>query len=92
MQAVPLIRKFAPGIKIIGVSLHAQVSYVKKMMQTGAVGYITKNSTQEQMKEALIEVSEGKKYICRESREILAGNFISDENKGKLQYSFRQGN
>jgi two-component system invasion response regulator UvrY len=33
------------------------------------------------MKEALIEVSEGKKYICREIREILAGNFISDENK-----------
>jgi two-component system invasion response regulator UvrY len=81
MQAVPLIRKFAPGIKIIGVSLHTQVSYVKKMMQTGAVGYITKNSTQEEMKEALIEVSEGKKYICREIREILAGNFISDENK-----------
>ena len=32
MEAVPLIRKFAPGTKIIGVSLHTQVAYVKKMM------------------------------------------------------------
>lgn len=84
MQAVPLIRKFAPGIKIIGVSLHTQVSYVKKMMQSGAVGYITKNSTQQEMKEALLAVSEGKKYICKEVKDILAGNILNEENKGNV--------
>lgn len=84
MQAVPLIRKYAPCTKIVGVSLYTQVSYVKKMMQSGAIGYITKNSTQQEMKEALIEVSEGRKYICKEVRNIIAHKIITEENKGDV--------
>jgi DNA-binding NarL/FixJ family response regulator len=69
MEAVPLIRKFAPGTKIVGVSLHTQPSYVKRMMQNGASGYITKNSSRDEMTEALIRISEGNKYIgCMDNK------------------------
>lgn len=80
IAAVPLIKKFAPGTRIIGVSLHTQVAYVKKMMQSGASGYITKNSTREEMIEAIIEVGEGKKYICREIKNILAESMVKEED------------
>src|ERR1700741_3947472 len=36
MDAVPLIRKFAPGSRIIAVSMHSQPAYAKKMLQLGA--------------------------------------------------------
>jgi DNA-binding NarL/FixJ family response regulator len=79
MEAVPQIRKFAPGTKIIGVSLHTQVAYARKMMQGGASGYVTKNSTRDEMTEALIEVSEGKKYICKEIKNTLAQGLLNEE-------------
>jgi two-component system invasion response regulator UvrY len=83
MEAVPLIRKFAPGTKIIGVSLHTQPSYFKKMMQNGAFGYITKNSSRDEMTEALIQVSEGNKYICKEIKNIIAQNILEDRDDHK---------
>jgi DNA-binding NarL/FixJ family response regulator len=81
LNAVPLIRKYAPGTKIIGVSLHTQVAYVKKMMQNGASGYITKNSSREEMTEALIAVQRGKKYICREIKNNIAEGMTNDESQ-----------
>lgn len=79
MEAVPLIRKYAPGTKVLGVSLHTQVAYVKKMMHNGASGYITKNSPRDEMIQALIEVSEGRKYVCKQIKNILAEGMINED-------------
>jgi two-component system invasion response regulator UvrY len=49
IEATQLIRKFSPGSKILGVSLHTQPTYARKMIQKGASGYVTKNSSREEM-------------------------------------------
>jgi two-component system, NarL family, invasion response regulator UvrY len=69
------IRRFSPGSKIIGVSMHLQPEYVKKMLRLGAKGYLTKSSRLEEMLAAIKDVSEGKIYLCKE-----VGNIISDES------------
>jgi DNA-binding NarL/FixJ family response regulator len=81
MEAIPPIRKYAPGTKVLAVSLHTQPVYVKKMMQNGASGYITKNSSRKEMITALLEVYSGKKYICREIKTILAEHMAAGNNK-----------
>jgi DNA-binding NarL/FixJ family response regulator len=47
-------------------------AYAKRMLQLGARGYVTKNSSKEEMIEAIVEVNSGKKYICHEVKNILA--------------------
>jgi DNA-binding NarL/FixJ family response regulator len=81
MEALPLIRKYAPGTKVLAVSLHTQPVYVKKMMHNGASGYVTKNSSREEMITALLEVYSGKKYICGEIKNILAHDMMGQDNK-----------
>ena len=66
------IRKQSPGSRIIGVSMHAIPVYAKKMFQAGAIGYVTKNSSREELITAILEVDAGKKYICEEVKTILA--------------------
>ena len=66
IEATQQIRKFSPGSRILGVSLHTQPTYARKMMQKGAMGYVTKNSSREEMVKAIHEVMNGKTYICRE--------------------------
>lgn len=71
-DATKQIQKISPESKIIGVSMHTMPAYAKRMLQLGAMGYVTKNSSKEEMIAAIIEVSEGKKYICEEVKNILA--------------------
>ena len=55
-----MIRRHSPGSNIIGVSMHTMPVYAKKMMQLGAMGYVTKNSSKEEMISAIVEVSHGR--------------------------------
>jgi two-component system invasion response regulator UvrY len=81
IEATQQIRKFSPGTKILGVSLHTQPTYARKMIQKGAMGYVTKNSSREEMFKALMEIQSGKKYICEEIKNILSEQVISGEDQ-----------
>lgn len=92
IEATKLIRKFSPGSKIIGISVHTQPAYVRKMMQEGAVGYVTKNSTKDEMMTAILDVIAGKKYICEEIKNTLSDQFRQDSvgKKGISSLSLRE--
>jgi DNA-binding NarL/FixJ family response regulator len=79
MDAVPLIRKYAPGSRIIAVSMHNQVAYAKKMFQLGAKGYVTKNSSHKEILAALTEVMKGGTYLCQEIRNILSDQILGED-------------
>ena len=59
-DAVPIIRKFSPGTKIIAVTIHAQPPFAKKMLQLGAKGIITKNSSIREIMQAIENVMRNK--------------------------------
>lgn len=71
-EATKLIRKYVPATKVIGMSMHSMPAYARRMLQSGALGYVTKNSSKEELFEALIEVQKGNKFICEEVKNILA--------------------
>jgi DNA-binding NarL/FixJ family response regulator len=78
-DATRQIHKISPDSKIIAVSMHTMPAYAKRMIQLGAMGYVTKNSSKEEMINAIVEVNRGKKYICHEVKTILAEQEL-DEN------------
>jgi two-component system invasion response regulator UvrY len=92
IEATQLIRKYSPGTKILGVSLHTQPTYARKMIQKGAMGYVTKNSSRDEMFKAIIEIQDGKKYICDEIKNILSEQVINgeDPNAGLNSLSQRE--
>lgn len=71
-EATKQIRKVSPSSKVIGVSMHSMPAYAKRMLQLGAMGYVTKNSSKEEMITAILEVTANRKYICDEVKNILA--------------------
>ena len=81
LEATEQIRKISPACKIIGVTMHSQPAYAKKMLAIGARGYVTKNSSKEEMIRAILEVNEGNKYICDEIKNIVSEQLL-DENDG----------
>jgi two-component system invasion response regulator UvrY len=81
IDATKEIRRISPYTKIVGVSLHSQPAYARKMMTSGASGYITKNSPSKEMIEGLLEVANGNKYICNEIKNILSEELLAGEKK-----------
>ncbi len=65
-EATRKLLKSCPHLKIIGVSVNNQPGYAKNMLQLGAKGYVTKNSSKEEMIKAIHEVVKGKTFICQE--------------------------
>lgn len=79
-EATKLVRKYSPGSKIIGISMHSMPAYARRMLQIGAMGYVTKNSSKDELISSIVEVYGGKKYICEEVKNILAQQELEDDN------------
>jgi DNA-binding NarL/FixJ family response regulator len=80
-EATRQIKKVSPGSKIIGVSIHSMPAYAKKMLKMGASGYVTKNSSRQELIKTILEVHEGKTYICEEVKNIIIRNELEPEAK-----------
>jgi DNA-binding NarL/FixJ family response regulator len=81
LEATQKIKEISPSSKIIGVSMYSQPAYTKKILQMGAKGYLTKNSSKEEMIEAIIEVNKGNKYICREIIDIISEGMFGEKEE-----------
>jgi DNA-binding NarL/FixJ family response regulator len=72
IEATKKIRRISPATGIIAVTISNHPAHAKQMRLLGALGYVTKNSSAVEMKEAILAVSEGKEYICTEMKELLS--------------------
>jgi DNA-binding NarL/FixJ family response regulator len=61
-----IIKKKYPGIMVIALSTFNQGTYIKKMMEAGASGYLLKNTSKYEMLEAIQTVTNGKTYLSFE--------------------------
>ena len=63
--------------------MHSMPAYARRMLQVGAMGYVTKNSSKDEMIAAIVEVHNGRKYICEEVKNILAQQELEEDGTGE---------
>jgi len=78
-EATQMILANSTESKIIGISMHSMPAYAKRMLQMGAMGYVTKNSSKDELIKSIIEVDAGRKYVCEEVRNILVQQELVDD-------------
>ena len=72
IEATKLINRNCPGTKIIGLSFHSQADHAQEIIENGAMGYLTKLANPEEIFKAILDVHQGKTYICKE----MAGKLV----------------
>lgn len=60
-----------PAIHILGLSTFNQQSFIKKIMENGASGYVLKNATKNELLEAIFTVNMGRSYLSSEAFQLL---------------------
>ena len=88
MSGIDLCREVKtkyPSVFIIGLSTFNQQSFIQKMMDNGASGYVLKNATQEEITSAIETVMKGKTYLSEE-----ASNTLRKENGTNIVLTRRE--
>ncbi|HRF25674.1 MAG TPA: response regulator transcription factor, partial [Chitinophagaceae bacterium] len=65
------IKKLYPSVFIVGLSTFNQQSFISRMMENGASGYVLKNATRDELTEAIEAVAKGKIYLSDEAAQTL---------------------
>jgi len=65
------IRTRYPGIRVLGLSTFNQGSFISRMMEHGASGYILKNAGRDELLHAIREVHAGRTYLSEEAGRTL---------------------
>jgi DNA-binding NarL/FixJ family response regulator len=63
-----------PAIHIVGLSSFNQQSFIQKMIDNGASGYVLKNATREELIEAIDVVLSGQKFLSHEAATTILKN------------------
>ena len=65
------VKQLYPSVFVIGLSTFNQRSFIQKMLDNGASGYVLKNATLEEIMEAIVAVMKGKIYMSDEAAHAL---------------------
>ena len=80
IEATKKITKRYPETKIIILTHHTQDPFPSQLLTAGALGYISKNTTTEEMIKAIRSVYAGKRYITPEIAKRLALKNVLDKS------------
>ena len=72
------VRGKYPAVFVIGLSTFNQQSFIQKMMDNGASGYVLKNATKSEVMEAIQTVANGKTFMSDEVAQSLKRNNSSE--------------
>jgi DNA-binding NarL/FixJ family response regulator len=65
------VHQYYPSIRIVAHSVYYDADRVARIMNTGAMGFVSKKAGYEELIEAIKSVHAGKKYICKETSKKL---------------------
>ena len=69
LGGLPLIRRISahdPRVRILVFSMHSEPIIVTQALQAGAIGYVVKDTSSEELMEAFATVQGGRAYLSRE--------------------------
>jgi DNA-binding NarL/FixJ family response regulator len=81
MEVARRLRKIAPKVKIIVLSMHGEREYVRKMISSGAKGYLFKESSPQELSRAIFAVQAGRTFFSPALSAASAGEDV----RGRIQ-------
>jgi two-component system, NarL family, invasion response regulator UvrY len=72
LEVITQMKSECPDVPILILTMHEEQQYIVRAIETGAMGYITKQSAPEQLVTAIRKVHSGSLYLTQEAAEALA--------------------
>ncbi len=78
IEATRKIIEECENIKILALSAHVDRKFISEILSAGASGYLHKNCNQQELLDALEQLSNGNMYICPDITGIVVQDFVQN--------------
>jgi RNA polymerase sigma factor (sigma-70 family) len=85
IEAARQIREFLSSIRIIILSIHSTSEHITRALRVGASGYLLKESTSQELIEAIRIVHAGRRYLSPKISGTLIDKYLDDLDSGSLE-------
>lgn len=97
LEAIHLIKKYVPTTRVLVVSGHDNDDFVREIVQSGASGYVLKNTPAEEIQKAIVAVSKGEEFFspslsgaAAAGRHVAGAGSVSEDQKRKKRLTTRE--
>jgi DNA-binding NarL/FixJ family response regulator len=84
IEATLQLRQRSPRIKIVVLTMHADVTFATEVLQAGASAYLLKNAPVEEIKIAIQRVLRGEKYVTPQFAKGILPSVQSSSKRARL--------
>jgi len=81
IEATRRIMTESPGVKVVALSMHADIRFMKHMFAAGAAGYVLKGSAFEEVAAAIRAVAAGRIYISPKITDQVLAEYVKQLTK-----------
>lgn len=80
IEATEKIKKLYPGIRIIALTMHDDISIITRMIKAGASGFVLKRTNMNEVIEAIRIVHKNGKYLSINTQQIIMDNLNNPQD------------
>ncbi|MEM8965202.1 MAG: response regulator transcription factor [Bacteroidota bacterium] len=84
IDLLPTIKERFPNVKCIMLTMHEDAQYILRSLKQGADGYLLKDTDEAELKTAIQEVYEGKKYFKNKISDLIVSNLSGEKSPETL--------
>lgn len=81
LQATEAVLRDFPTVKVVALTMYNEDSYISKILNLGASGYILKNTGKQELLDALYKIKEGGNYFSEEVTQQMMSRFMNKKQK-----------
>ena len=84
IEATKKVKKLPKSPQVLVLSMYNNVDFVREMMDAGASGYVLKNTGRIELREAILTVAAGHRYLAKPVQDTLDASYVLAAEKAEV--------
>src|SRR6266404_1750806 len=84
LEALRILRERSPRTRIVILSMYSTIAFIAQALQNGAIGYVLKDCTEENLVRAVREAAAGRRFLSPPVTEIAINAYIAQSKTGPI--------
>lgn len=77
-ETTEIITSKNKDVKILALTMHQEESYISKILQAGASGYVLKSASRQELIQAITKVNDGNTYFSEDVANIMMSKYLNN--------------
>lgn len=90
VELTKYIQKQFPDVKILVLTMHNEIGFIRRIIEAGAHGYILKNKGKEELVKAIKSLNNGNDYLGDEVTKTLFSSIRNNDIYGEIKLTKRE--